>query len=35
MSYDDIVRAIGTIEREVAEGRLVLTDSEVSLSYYV
>lgn len=34
MSYDDIVRAVGNIDRAVSAGDLVLADLEVSLSYY-
>lgn len=34
MSYDDIVRAVGNIDRVVSAGDLVLFDLEISLSYY-
>lgn len=34
MSYDDIVRAVGKIDRAVTAGELELSDLEVSLSYY-
>ena len=34
MSYNDIVRAIGNIDKAIAGGTLILIDQEVSLSYY-
>lgn len=34
MSYDDVVRAVGNIDKAISKGELVLEDREISLSYY-